>query len=264
MFAVLARVSLAAILTSSEAALAAGFPDERSTGVPTAIVFRHFLGTLHVTSDNAVIDALHIKGNVIIDAKNVTLKNVELTSDTPWHAIYVKDGADGFTLMDSEIDGGGSTVNGVLGHGTFLRNDIHNVDNGINVTGASLIQDNYIHSLQGGPDAHYDGIENNGASNVQILHNTIINDHGQTSAVMLNNDFGDLADIKIDGNHLVGGGYTVYLDGRFAGGTVDDASISITNNEIGGGEWGDFALYGNEPVISGNVDATPGKSINQD
>ncbi|ASY65932.1 hypothetical protein SJ05684_b49500 (plasmid) [Sinorhizobium sojae CCBAU 05684] len=211
-----------------------------------------------------MIENLEVNGNIVIEASNVTLKNIKLNSDTPWHAIYVTEGATGFTLMDSEIDGGGTTVNGVLGDGTFLRNNIHNVDNGINVTGASLIQDNYIHSLQGGPDAHYDGIEINGGSDIQILHNTVVNDHAQTSAIMLDNYFSGLSNIKVDGNYLVGGGYTVYLDDRFGGGTVDDASISITNNQIGGGYAGDFALYGNTPVMSGNVDVTIGKSIHLD
>ena len=47
---------------------------------------------------------------------------------------------------------------------------------------------------------------------------------------MLDNYFSGLSNITVDGNRLVGGGYTVYLDGRFGGGTVDDASIQITNN----------------------------------
>ncbi|HUH49205.1 MAG TPA: calcium-binding protein, partial [Mycoplana sp.] len=53
---------------------------------------------------------------------------------------------------------------------------------------------------------------------------------------------------------LVGGGYTVYLDGRKGGGTVDDASIKIINNQIGTGQWGKFAFYDDNPVVSGNTD----------
>ncbi|MCA1405750.1 calcium-binding protein [Ensifer sp. IC3342] len=233
--------------------MATTFPDASNTGVPQGTTLTRYVGTLHITTDNAVISNLEVFGDIIIDAKNVTIQNTKVISNTPWHAIRVMDDATGFTMMDSEIDGGGTTVNGVLGQGTFLRTDIHGVENGINITGPSLIQDNFIHSLAGGPDAHFDGIENNGASNVQILHNTIINDHGQTAAVMLNNEFGGLSNIRIDGNQLVGGGYTVYLDDRKGGGAVDDASISITNNQIGGGQWGDFALYGNQPVLYGNV-----------
>ncbi|MFT2214425.1 hypothetical protein [Rhizobium giardinii] len=231
-----------------------GLPDATSTGVTAGAAMTVYNGTYYVTEDNANISNLEVHGNIVIDADNVTMSNVKLVSNTPWHALRVMDDATDFTLQDSEIDGGGSTVNAIYGAGTFLRNDLHDVDNGINVIGPSEIRDNYIHNLRGGADAHYDGIEVNGGHDIDIIHNTIVNDHGQTSAVMLDNYFGGLSNITIDGNRLVGGGYTVYLDGRFGGGTVDDASIKITNNQIGGGSYGDFALYGHNPVVHGNVD----------
>lgn len=231
-----------------------GFPDASNTGVISGTPPTVFYGTYYVRQDNAVISNLEVHGDIVIEADNVTMTNIKLVSDTPWHALRVMDNATGFTLTDSEIDGGGSTMNAIYGFGTFLRNDIHDVENGINVIGPSLIQDNYIHDLRGGSDAHYDGIEINGGHDIDILHNTIINDHDQTSAVMLNNGFSGLSNITIDGNRLVGGGYTVYLDGRFGGGTVDDGSIRITNNQIGNGYWGDFAFYDDNPVVSGNVD----------
>ncbi|MCR6502427.1 calcium-binding protein [Shinella sp. CPCC 101442] len=246
-------VSLAA--TSSQAAAAAsGYPDASNTGVASGTTMTKYTGSYHVTQDNAVISNLEVHGDIVIEAKNVTLKNVKLVSNTEWHALRVMDDATGFTLQDSEIDGSGITVNAIYGFGTFLRNNLHDVDNGINVIAPTLIKDNYIHNLRGGSDAHYDGIEINGGHDIDIIHNTIINDHDQTSAIMMNNDFGGLSNITIEGNRLVGGGYTVYLDDRFNGGTVVDSSIKITNNQIGGGHWGDFALYDNKPVLSGNTD----------
>ena len=165
----------------------------------------------------------------------------------------IPDGYTGFTLKNSEINGNGQTVNAISGAGTFLNNDIKGVQNGINIYGASVIENNFIHDMEGGPNSHFDGIENNGASDVQIIHNTIINDYDQTSAVMLNNEFGSLRNITIDDNYLVGGGYTIYLDGRKGGGAVDDASIRITNNQIVEGHWGPFAFYDDHPVQTGNV-----------
>src|SRR4029079_11255583 len=104
----------------------------------------------------------------------------------------------------------------------------------------------------GNSDSHYDGIENNGSSNVQILHNTIINNHDQTSAVMLDTYFGDIKNVTVDGNYLYGGGYTIYLDGRFSGGSVDDSSVKITNNYLGGGYWGNYSFYDDHPLLSNN------------
>ncbi|MDQ0322170.1 hypothetical protein QO002_004376 [Pararhizobium capsulatum DSM 1112] len=222
------------------------------TGVPAGTVLTRYDGTYTVSRDSAVVSNLEVHGNVIVIARNVTMKHIRVVSNTPWHAVQLSEGASGFTLQDSEIDGAGKTVNAVYGFGSFLRNDLHDVENGINVIGPSIIRDNHIHSLRGGSDAHYDGIEINGGYDIDISGNTIVNDHGQTSAIMLDNYFGGLSDITIDSNHLVGGGYTVYLDGRFAGGIVNDRSISITNNRIGCGAWGNFALYGNNPHMDGN------------
>ena len=202
-----------------------GFPDSKSTGLPDGVILTAS-GDVNVTKAGTVINALDVKGTIWIMADNVTVQNSRLTS-TDWTGIWIKPGVTGTVVKDNEILNVGSSkdgANGIFGSGTFLRNDIHDVENGINVTGASLIQDNYIHDMNapnvrigtvwGGP--HYDGIEiNGGVSGVVIRHNTIINDNGQTSAVMINNDFGPVSDIKVDGNYLAGGGYTLYSDGQF-------------------------------------------------
>ncbi len=241
------------VLASAMTSLPMSSDAGESVGLPAGQAMQQFEGSFHVSEDNAVISNLEVHGNILITAKNVTLKNVKLVSGTPWHALEVGEQATGFTLMDSDIDGNGHTVNAIYGLGTFLRNDIRGTDNGINVTGPSVIGDNYIHDLKGGPDAHYDGIEINGGGHIRIVRNTIVNNHSQTSAVMMNNEFGALSDITIDGNLLIGGGYTVYLDGRKSANAVDDGSIRITNNEIGDGRWGDFAFYINKPVVQGNI-----------
>ena len=125
-----------------------------------------------------------------------------------------------------------------------------------------MIQDNYIHGLQSnnsGP--HYDGIQTDGGiSNVVIRHNTIINDHGQTSAINLSNYFGSVRDVAIDNNRLVGGGYTIYSDGQFSsGGTI--SGVSITNNDLGKGQYGYTSINNNTPVFTGNYDDITGSLL---
>ncbi len=230
------------------------FPDATTTGVTAGATLTKYNGTLHITEDNAVISNMEVTGDIVIDAKNVTLSNIKLTSTGSWTALRVMDDATGFTLQNSEIDGRGLSDNGIYGHGTFVGNDIKGVENGINVSGPSDIRDNYIHNFLGGADAHFDGIEINGGHDIDIIHNTVALDHGQTAAVMLNNEFSGLSNITVDHNRLSGGGYTVYLDGTKGGGTVDDDSIRFTNNQIGDGQWGDFSLYVDNPVVSGNTD----------
>jgi Ca2+-binding RTX toxin-like protein len=248
-----ASVPSTTAMAAAAAAQVSGYPDASNTGVKAGVALTKYNGTLHITQDNAVISNMEVTGDIVIDAKNVTLSNIKLVSTGSWTAIRVMDNATGFTLQDSEIDARGLSGNGIYGHGTFLRNEIQGAENGFNLTGPSVIRDNYIHTLKGGPEAHFDAIEINGGHDIDIIHNTVVNDHDQTAAVMMANVFGGLSNITIDSNRLVGGGYTVYLDGRFGGGTVDDASIKITNNQIGNGHWGDMALYDDKPVVHGNT-----------
>lgn len=223
-------------------------------GVPagTAILQRHD-GTLTITDDDTVIDGWDITGNVIVKADNVTIKNTTITASSTYHALDVW-GA-GFRLEDSRIDGSGTTDNAVQGMGTFLRNDLSDAEHGINVTGPSIIRDNFVHNLHSNkPDPHYDGIFIGSGHEIEIIGNTIVNNQTQTSAIMMQNVFGAISDITIDGNRLSGGGFTIYLDKRHGDSPIDDATVCITNNIIGKGYYGHTAFELTDPIYSGNAE----------
>ncbi|PSO15064.1 hypothetical protein C7G42_29225 [Bradyrhizobium sp. MOS003] len=141
-----------------------------------------------------------------------------------------------------------------MGQGKFIANNIYNVENGIGVDGGNtLIQDNYIHDMIASGSPHYDGISIDGKnSNITITHNTVINDHTQTAAIMIDNYFGPVSNVTVDNNLLYGGGYNIYSSAQFDGGSV--TGVSVTNNHMGGGYWGPTAFTGNNPVYTGNVD----------
>ena len=126
-----------------------------------------------------------------------------------------------------------------------------------------LIEANYIHDLSAPGAPHYDGIQiDGGESNIVIRGNTIINDHGQTSAVMIDNYFGPTNNVLVERNRLIGGGYTVYSDGQFGGGPI--TGVSFVNNRMGIGQWG-YALIRNNTISeSGNVDDNSGNPISLD
>lgn len=231
------------------------YPDKANTGVPPGTKLQRYTGTLHIDTDNAVVSNIEVVGDIVIEARNVTIRNSRLISRTPWHALRIMDDATGFTLLDSEVDGSGTTDNAIYGFGNILRSNIHDAENGMTIWGPSTVCDSFVHGLRSevGPDPHFDGIQINGGHDIAIIHNTVINDKSQTSAVIMGNTFAGLSDIVIDSNSLKGGGYVVYLDGRKGGGAVDDASIRITNNRIEGGVWGSFALYDQKPVLACNT-----------
>lgn len=220
---------------------------------PNGALLTEYNGTLRLSEDNAVISDMLITGDVIVEADNVTLKNVKIFSANEFAAVHVMGSADNFKLIDSEIDGRGRTHSAINGFGAFLRNDIKGAENGINVTGPALIKDNYIHGLRNVGEPHYDGIQVDGGRDIRIISNTIVNENTQTAAVMLDNYFSGLSNITVENNRLFGGGYVLYVDASFDGGPVDNASIRVINNQVGGGYYGNFAFTKSKPVVYGNV-----------
>jgi hypothetical protein len=231
-----------------------GWADATNTGVPAGVTLLPSGGMI-INKAGAIISGLDIHGTVYINAPNVTLMNCRITS-SDFYVVKVNASITGAVIKDCDIVGGDSAGehNGIGGQGTFLRNDISKVDNGIVIQGDNaLVQDNYIHDLQAAGEPHYDGIQiDGGISNATIRHNTVINSHDQTSALMINNYFGPVSNVVIDNNKLVGGGYTVYSDGQFAGGPI--SGVSFTNNILGKGEWGYSYFVNNTPAWQGNTD----------
>ena len=79
--------------------------------------------------------ALILRGMVTINADNVTLKNCTISASS-WAVINITSGSTGVVIQDCEING--LNAEGVRGisvadRRTFLRNDIHNVEDGVYV-----------------------------------------------------------------------------------------------------------------------------------
>ncbi len=217
-------------------------------------------GPLVITTPGAVISGLDISGGVIIKAPNVTLINCKISS-SGYNVVLIDKGLTGVTVQNCTIDAQGGGGQGIAGQGNFIANNIYGAADGIDVRGDNtLIQDNYIHGMSGSSASHFDGIQADGGfSNLTIDHNTVINEKGQTSAIMLDNYWGPIANVKINNNLLVGGGYTVYMaemgSGQPGGGPV--TNVSFTNNHVGSGSYGEYYLrsdLGHKQTMTGNVD----------
>jgi hypothetical protein len=229
-----------------------GWPDATNTGVPAGVTLTPS-GDLVVTQAGAVISGLNITGSVIIKAPNVTIENCKITSGA-WFVVDIKQGVTGTVIQNCEINGVGSTSGsvGINGQGTFIGNNIYNVENGINLTGSSVIKDNYIHDLNASGSPHYDGIQiDGGVSNVTISDNTVIAPAGGVSAIMIDNYWGPISNISVSNNLLAGGGFTVYCADAFSGGSV--TGVSFTNNHMKSGQYGYTSFYTTNPTYTGNV-----------
>ena len=229
-----------------------GWPDATNTGVPAGVTLTPS-GDLVITQAGTVISGLDIKGNVYINAPNVTIENCRIT-DANWAVVQIKSGVAGTVIQNCEINGVGTVEGscGISGQGTFIGNNIYNVENGINLTGSATIEGNFIHDLKAAGSPHYDGIQiDGGVSNVTISDNTVIAPSGGVSAIMIDNYFGAISNIKVDGNLLAGGGFTVYTDAQFNSNPI--TGVSFTNNHMKSGGYGITNFNKTSPTYTGNV-----------
>ncbi|HEY2044284.1 MAG TPA: right-handed parallel beta-helix repeat-containing protein [Jatrophihabitans sp.] len=237
-------------------------PDASNTGVPAGTVLKPS-GSLNITTAGAVVDGLDISGTVTISASNVTLKNSRVTAGA-YYVILVKDGVTGAVIQNVEVNGrgtsGASGSFGITGSATVKACNVYAVENGLVPDSGSILQNNYVHDLAAPGDAHYDGIQiDGGQSNITIEHNTIINNHDQTSAVMIDNGFGPITNIVAQDNYLAGGGYTVYVDGQFNNGAI--TGVAFRNNRLTKGTFGYVVIRNNNATWTGNTDKATGASV---
>jgi hypothetical protein len=243
------------------------WPDATNTGVIAGTTLKAS-GSITISTAGAVISGLDISGTVTINANNVTFRNSRVRS-AAFAVVRVQNGRSGVLIENVEINGVGSGNegnHGIAGEGATIRRvNIYNVENGITPQSSNspmIIEDSYIHDLRASGSPHYDGIQiDGGLSNITIRRNTVINSFTQTAAVMIDNWFGPISNITVDGNRLVGGGYTVYSDGQFDGGTI--SGVRFTNNRLGKGRWGYASIVNNSPTWTGNVDDVTGQTISR-
>ena len=241
----------------------AQFPDASTTGVPTGT---RLVGSKSVTVERAgtVVDGLDIRGTLAIEADDVVVRRTRVVG-AAWFVVRIADGARGVRIEDVEVDGlglkglEGST--GIEGPAAIRRVKVRGVENGIRPHSGSVVEQSLVTDLAApGSDPHIDGIEVNGGSDIVVRGNVVdLRSGDPTSAVMLDNYSGPLRRVVVEGNRLLGGGYTVYVDGRFSGGPVE--GVVVRGNRLGRGYWGYTAIQRSRPKWTGNVDDTTGATI---
>lgn len=248
------------------------FPDATNTGVPAGTQL--VAATSNVITTPGVYSGLVFTGTVQIECSGVTLENC-LVKDTPsdWVSVLVTGNVKNVVIQNCEIAGAGSnsTVTGTYGIGvgddsqvSIYNNNIHDVGSPFAIgAGQVVIEGNYAHDFFSGPGTHYNGIQVNGGNGADFSllmdKNTIINNQIQTDAIMLDNESGTIHNVTITNNLLVGGDYTVYVDGSKSNSPV--TNVNISNNHLGAGIYGvwylDSGTLGSanyQVTTSGNID----------
>lgn len=231
----------------------AGFPDATNTGVQDQSSLSTYTGPMTIATDGTVIENQVINGTLTVTGSDVVIKDCVINFDS-WYGVRA-DNASNLTIENCTITGpgiNGDSTAAIYGSGDFLNNNISQTEHGIDITGPSSVTGNYIHDLNDGASPHYDGICLWGGGNgVLIEDNTIVG--RQTADINLTSDFGPINDVTVTHNLLLGDpNYDIYVDGRPSGsGSI--TNVSITDNYIEKGYYGDFMVADSSPTISGNV-----------
>jgi hypothetical protein len=177
-------------------------------------------GTLKITTDGVELENLEISGIVTIDADNVTIRNFRISA-TGFYGIKILAGHSGIVIEDGEIFN--MTSSGIVGMGfTARRLHIHDSGgDGIKAQGAGgpvLVESCFIEKLGTNAEAHADGNQTQGGSNITFRYNNIYMPHPGTpsypgapyksnATFILQNT---ISNFVIEGNWLTGGAYTIY------------------------------------------------------
>jgi hypothetical protein len=219
----------------------AGFPGPACTGVPAGTALRAHAGNLFVKSPGAVVEGVHVTGDLIVQANGVTILNSRIDGQVTNY-----DGSDGahpFTIRDSTVGTETCKSTGTaIGNGHFTAERVHirGFGDGIRASAPNVtVRDSFLKLCTHDPESHSDGIQDYPASaNLVFDHNTVDQCGGRVPT-------NGVCDLKIGYNA------PIFVHSNTNGGTK---GARITNNLIMGGVYSLFLWPqpGNAWIVTGN------------
>ena len=200
----------------------AGFPNASNTGLAgvglTVNDLTTYTSSLTITTNGTTIEQKDITGMLDIQANNVTVKKCRLRQGG-WYGIQANRGYTGTVIEDCLIEGPDQPGISVLASDTIIRRcDISGYEDCIVFYNNVDIIDNYCHDLVETATSHNDCIQLPVGGNCNIIGNTLQALYqNQTSAILIQSNFGPVDNVWVEGNFLSGGAYTVYSDDQFYG-----------------------------------------------
>lgn len=232
------------------------YPNETCTGVPAGTVLTIINGDLEIKTAGTVVDGKDIRGCVIVQAPNVTIRNSKITCTSFYGvASYQSSDEGGLLIEDVEVDCANHNSTGISFQGMIARRvHIHGCENGLDILSDVVLEDSYIHGIYEGASGHGDGIQSPNGSNSSIIHNTIYAE-STTAAININHSSSGptTSNVLIKDNLLAGGAYTLYCP------LVATVNFRVVNNHFSrifhpnSGAFGTSTDCTNEAEFSGNI-----------
>lgn len=202
-----------------------------------------------VTQAGAVLSGINFgTATVTIEADNVTIKDCTFTGTTGYWAVGQTPAYSGAVVENCTFQGTKSPTEGnvwiasnlgiTIEGNSFLDSPTDAVD-----IHSGVVTGNYFSAAAYLPGAHADAIYVTDSTGPTVITDNFIDGTANADApgqpnsdIRLTNELGNLSDVTVSGNYLIGGGFTVEVVGSQS--TV--SNVSITNNYIGFGWYGDY------------------------
>jgi hypothetical protein len=218
-------------------------PGAGNTGVPAGTALTIHQGDLRITEPGTVINGLDVRGMVIVEAPNVTIKNSIVRGralNGPMALIGNLGGHANLKIVDTELfpSTPSPDVQGIYGYNfEATRLNIHGVIDGIHLTGGNVeIVDSWLHDNlhylrdpnHGGTPSHDDSIQIQEGSNIRIDGNKFSG--AWNSTVQVTQDRGDVANLTFTNNIADGGACSINLAEKRYGPVT---GVVISDNSFG-------------------------------
>lgn len=238
-----------------------GLPDATNTGVPAGTVLTVVQGDLTITTAGTVVTGRDVRGCIVVQAANVQILNSRV--DCPFNSAIRGTGI--ALVQDVDVHCGPNGFTGISAALVIRRVDIGGCENGLDGINNMLVEDSYIHDMNGCCGNHSDGMQIDQVGGVIVRHNTVIGGPlpaGNAAITLWDEGGAQTHDLLITGNLLAGGGFPLRC-GR--SGTA--VNVVITGNRFaayaepaawGAPAWGCNA--GGEQWTS-NIDDTTGRTL---
>jgi hypothetical protein len=233
-------------------------PTPATTGVPAGTKLTRLApndGDTHfVRKSGTVLNSVHIPGNLMITANNVTIRNSQIDG-------FVMDEYAGQTYSFSITDSTVGPANGCvsfqgIGEADFtaLRVHVRGFSDGFRASGNNInIQDSYVH-LCSNPGDHSDGIQSYLTGRGLTLNHTTIDQRDAkdvTAPIFIMDEQNH--DVVITNNLVMGGTYSIRVS------NVQGIAI-VQNNSVVDGSW----IYGPADADCGRIQWSGNKIVKID
>lgn len=234
------------------------FPNASNTGVPAGVTLSPYAGPMTVTTPGTVIEGKLVKGDLLIQADDVTVTKSRIEGRLS------SDAGGSVTVEDSEIDGGDQEMFPSVSFSdiTLRRVDVTGGQHSVQCSENCTVVDSWLHDqyLPAHSAGHVNAFISNGGTHMVLRHNTLHctvpltpQDGGCTADLSLFGDFGPISDVTVDHNLFKSNNVSMsyctqagYSPGKPYG--SHPAGVRYTNNVFERGGNGKCGVYG--PVTS--------------